>query len=418
MKKILLWLCLLALVFSCVSCGAKDAPVEEESKLTILCEKSDEDYVKRIGECFEYLYGNLDLDIVVLATDPVERDAQAKSIKTEIISGGGPDIFVLGCEPFYLEENGGAACEPFFPNLNKNIAQNIFLPLDDYISESSNINIENYPPELMAAGRSDEGQEVLPILCTLSAVQYESSMFSESFKALYSLGEIFAGEAGQYGSLFALGDRADISNMNFAYTQIIDWENEKLLITEEELAEAMKEFSEFVSENKGNTGTISYSSFSVVDEDNLMYRELYEDEYELTGLTNETGGLTAVITDYVAVNRNTGSPNTAYKFAELFLCDAVQMNEGFYSESEGYNIYDTLRPSGFARITVHKFAYGDDEFSAEYIGKINSARFYTEVEDTLTKMWQEVRVQSLYGDIDAKSVAEDIYMKLRMILAE
>ena len=94
------------------------------------------------------------------------------------------------------------------------------------------------------------------------------------------------------------------------------------------------------------------------------------------------------------------------------------MNEGFYSESEGYNIYDTLRPSGFARITVHKFAYGDDEFSAEYIGKINSARFYTEVEDTLTKMWQEVRVQSLYGDIDAKSVAEDVYMELRMILAE
>ena len=79
-----------------------------------------------------------------------ERDTMIARLRTEIMSGKGPDIFLLGCNDRDME--------PLFKVPEKNMVNGAFLPLNDYIENAQFMEFDKLVPGVMSAGQYDDEQ--------------------------------------------------------------------------------------------------------------------------------------------------------------------------------------------------------------------------------------------------------------------
>ena len=89
----------------------------------------------------------------------VNRDASLGRIRVEMMAGKGPDLFLC--------MNPQATI--FFPSTEKQalfqypkalMKRHMFLPLDDYIENAKYMEWDKLYPEIMAAGKNDDGQQI------------------------------------------------------------------------------------------------------------------------------------------------------------------------------------------------------------------------------------------------------------------
>lgn len=146
-------LCLLSmLLFS--SCQKS----EEKQPLRILtdlfcCEKAGllhtGDGVPELEDYLRY-YGIADGNFVieVLPANKAEREVRLAALRTEIMAGGGPDVFLIRCDVpnriindwNFLEnehpEESTLYREPLFPDVTAAMNNSFFLPLDKYLEKA------------------------------------------------------------------------------------------------------------------------------------------------------------------------------------------------------------------------------------------------------------------------------------------
>lgn len=87
----------------------------------------------------------------LLSNDQSERGNQITRIRTEIMAGKGPDVFI--CYTPLFESAG----DFLFRYPGKSMLNRIFLPLDDYIAEAQYMKMDELLPAVMEAGKSKEG---------------------------------------------------------------------------------------------------------------------------------------------------------------------------------------------------------------------------------------------------------------------
>ena len=274
---------------------------EEEEILTICVDSGTEG----IGSMIEDGWSNLDegmkTDLVVIPSDETAAQAKIKELRTEIMSGGGPDVFLLSAD----------SSQRLFEDPKKTMYSDTFLPLDDYISDAKYMKPEEWNQTVLESGRTEEGQVVLPVLYSYYAFAFQTSRLENPGEIPSSLEEIFACEdslIGEYVAYFPY------FAMLYSFGELADYQEEKLICSEEDLlkrAEEMVAYKlKYPSKWPSNTEAEGIVAYGEADGTFFSNVDRFSGEEETVfAFPNDQGGVTAHVKMYAAINRNTELPD-------------------------------------------------------------------------------------------------------------
>ncbi len=289
-------------------------------------------------------------EVEYIPAEGAERETALDRIRTEVMSGKGPDVFILSC---IREDFVNAHQEALFPSPEKAMESDLFLPLDEYIENNAAYGEwDQFTKKILDAGRNEEGQQIIPIAYTLPVIVYraedvdtdimDGKTWDEIFadEALYKLMAPLAdGERPHYNVLNDMGSRGLDTNINYILGDLADYKTEELLFTEE-LQQRVREICEmkdFVEENEIYNTTGWYEEYlgdgfyrCFFAEKNGIYPET--DEITVFPLRSQDGGVTATVTSFAAVNRNTRRPEEAFAVIDRLLYFGVMQESWIYSD--------------------------------------------------------------------------------------
>lgn len=164
------------------------------------------------------------------------RDGDLTRIRTEIMAGKGPDVFITACDPEYEE--------PVFKYPDQMMSRRVFLPLDGYMEEARFMEWDKLTPIVMEAGKTDEGQMVFPLTYSMPLTVFRKAelehMPSQTL-TLFDIAEsanpasLFSPErVTEYGQYTMDGDR-----LAAVFLMLADYGREELAFSEEDLKEAV-----------------------------------------------------------------------------------------------------------------------------------------------------------------------------------
>lgn len=107
--------------------------------------------------------GEIEIEVIPSSQESSsEREAMLQRIRTEIMTGNGPDVFICcteGMGDFQVEGSR------LFPYLAKSMADEMFLPLDDYIEKFQMVSRDELVEPVLKGGKDSQGRQVVVPLC-------------------------------------------------------------------------------------------------------------------------------------------------------------------------------------------------------------------------------------------------------------
>ncbi|MBO5253911.1 MAG: extracellular solute-binding protein [Clostridia bacterium] len=273
-----------------------------------------------------------------------ERSNAIDRIRTEIMSGGGPDVFIVNTAGGEWFTPSG---EALFLQPEKAMEAGIFLPLDSYIENAQYAEWDKLTPEVMAGGKNREGQQLVPLTYSVPTAIYLSSDFSHTPSRM--TWSDMLNEKELFDTAARLGDARTMSGSfdfpaDYILGDLADYRQETLAFSEEDLLKRVNEvmeLTEYTTQNElYEVPNWSESSIGVgfnTSEGGYRYSEVIngigeEDTYSLVPLYSDDGGCTAMVLSFAAVNRNTQRPQDAFAVIDCLLSTSKQMNAKLYTD--------------------------------------------------------------------------------------
>ena len=333
-----------------------------------------------------------------------DRDNIMTRVRTEIMAGKGPDLFL--CSHRLYGYDAGPDDMPFFKFPVQAMSNRIFLPLDDYIEEAGNIDWDSMQPVVMEGGRNQEGQQIVPLSYTFETAIFDGSYTPEA-KFPMTWQQMTEDpdpniRAASYGHMYnIIGELADYSKDAPAFTE------------EELLGWVTKQYDIWQTVPK------EYRDVKCIMMDQGYLSDLDEnfslggkEEYTMIPLCNISGGVTANITTFAAINRNARYPDEAFKVIEYLLDPEVQQTSTLFQFcTQGLPVYtgtgNSDTPSG-SRWQMNEANY---KAVTEIQEMINVANFPGPVD---AGVWGVMG----YDEEERKKSAHEQYVLIEMLLAE
>lgn len=449
-KKRLLFVMLAGLLFVLpfVGCGDDDfLPVPDNSQtestpepipvLTVWIDNSDL-WTQTINtdKLWEAVEGNgreFFLQTEILGNEEPQRGNRLSQMRVELMAGKGPDIFLCstggggsnGLMGYDQEKNEFYSLGRTFPFPEQAMRNHIFLTLDQYIQkQAKRMEWEKLDPVIMKAGRTEEGQQLLPMGYSMFVSLYDRSVYSlDQSRFPMTHQEMLESEDLLLVNT-ALG--ADIWTV---CSQSVDYEHDTLGFTEEQFLQNVTESLDdsFQEEHQGDfpEGTFvncwlgQYGQQDLTNKANGLGDE--DPEYWMVPRYNDAGGITANVTSYAAINRNTPYPEYAFRVLDTLLAKSTQQNSQFYQTAvEGIPVYMDLgtreEPVTKSGGQWYMSEWNHRQFELLH-GQINSVYFSTPLEEQVSLMWQEYRQNGRTPEALEKA-AKKAYSTMRMMVGE
>ena len=385
----------------------------------------------RLSEYLEYFgFEKGDFEVEILPVDDPERQTRLDSLRTELMTGKGPDVFLLGCNKPSGKRFDGSAhtgnlyqCERLFQSVSSAMENKEFLPLDSFLEQSEFIDTNEIEPAILEAGRTEERQMILPLTVTFpiavlrrAALQHPESV-PESFEDAVSCDESGFRNAYGYAAFYQFTDM---------FGSLADFSSEKLLFSKEELLHRVQEALSLRNESlfeaadlkkstdwqgaipaEGFDGLLKAGSIEIIDTTFWLpgYYDSRQEEgkYDqmLVPLRNAEGGLTAGITSYACINRNTKRPEDAFRVLEFLFRNEVQSCIGEGDGGKG-ECFQTDILSYTYGVPAKKTALKDWEhsFYQQYVSQYSGKQDNTEAFAEYTALRNEVTHARFYGTLD------------------
>lgn len=256
-----------------------------------------------------------------------ERNGVLTRLRVEIMAGKGPDMFICECpaQGQWLPDGG----QGLFP-LPKQLMENrTFLPLDSYIENAEYTDWDRLLPAVMESGRNDEGQLLVPMAYRISAVLYDK----DDYTPPEDLPNTYAGMRQSSDPVIRTmpggGGLAGIMG------ELADYEKDEPAFTEEELLEtAMLINTRIDIGQDGEEAAIPEREYVLFDRSNDQIGiSLRDTDYVMLPNCNNVGGITAEVSAYAAINRNTKCPGEAFKVMDFLLSRGSQQSSDFYTQN-------------------------------------------------------------------------------------
>ena len=366
--------------------------------------------------------------IEVLPDTGAERETAVARLRTEIMAGTGPDVFII-------------ASDGLIPYPEEAMENGVFLPLDTYMENSSRFtNWDDQQQTVLAAGRNEEGQQIIPLSYTFPVTVYpqqtlevdkpdtlltwNDTLTDPDWKDIYayindlrdeSLVIDFDGAARWY-----IGSTPDLE---YVVGRIADYKEEELLVTEEELLQRIKEILALREEAPitQDLGTAPYREYYMSED---VSNKQYNVPITILPMYSDDGGVTVTVNNYAAINRNTRQPEKAYTVIDILMRESTQLGTNFYANDIccGANPYGSIPLSNNAFHPDHPFRlyYLDDTSFEELTDikeQITAVNFDTPLITDLAKLFHEcVAAHEANQPIDG--IVHEVYVQMQRKLRE
>lgn len=355
-----------------------------------------------------------------------ERDAALTHIRTEIMAGKGPDVFICDCiDPYYL--GGGTESQALFPFPEKAMDNKIFLPLDEYIADSDSLEWDKQLPNIMAAGKNEEGQQLLPFSYsfTVAAFDREKYDFSEDLPMTWNEMLESSDPFVQYA--------AGIISIPGALGKIADYETEEPAFLESDLLTCAEqiwgqnekqrngqflELMDYDAESgfydpKDGVEYINFSSYELAHVSDRVNLGTAGKEYHMIPIYNTSGGVTVTITAFAAINRNTDMPDEAFKVIETLFSRSIQQNSALYNSLSGIPPHVDVGSSD-AKFNGWPINEWNSNQFLSVRDQINVVQFYT----PLNVQLETIIPERFNTEQHVETIVHKVYTTMKMELAE
>ncbi len=366
-----------------------------------------------------------------------ERDTTIARLRTEIMSGKGPDIFLLG--------SNRRDIEPLFKVPEKNIANGVFLPLNSYIENAEFMEFDKLVPGVMSAGKSNGEQYILPLTYTMPLTIYNGNEVQDTASNTITWKQMLEGEEYlrnaayffpeiEYGDLF----------LQNSLGQIVDYENDKLLLTEEELLERTEkmialEHNRSYSDDVNPELPTNWQVNLCYGFDQLARWRGYrpdlrpfeeeigtsllplEDPFTIVPMYSDDGGVIATVLTYAAINANTKQPEKAFYVLDyLFGLKRQQSSDVFHLTcTDAIPVHMDLMQEEYPLLYLGTYCLEEGTYNEwrEILKVITGANFTSEIYYELESMYRKCAYTAGKGGSYDGIVAET-YDILKQIIAE
>lgn len=258
-----------------------------------------------------------------------DRDATLTRIRTEMLTGKGPDLFICACYDAGDPDLGKETFTSLFPFPKAMMKRNMFLPLDGYIQNAQLMEWEDLYSKIMEAGRNDQGQMLLPLSWGMNFTTTDVEVYTPTEELPLTFDQMM--ESQDIGVI-----RAGFpSFFRDSLGEPCDYETEALTFTQEELASQLdalrltfdRRTSDDLFAKPACFGRLNASHFCQSSPDSA-----------LIPLYNREGQATAYVNTFGAININSQVPDEAFQILDAFLSEDAQRT------SELINVYFSGAP--------------------------------------------------------------------------
>lgn len=421
-KKIGLISLLCGIILGIIGCGETKKETEME-ELVICTDEVYKDTVEALAEDWQKMKNGLEVEIISIPQDAALAETKITELRTEIMSGAGPDVFIMGSNINTTDSDTSV----LFPNPEKTMHSNLFLPLDDYIDNTQYMNPDNWNQKIMSAGKTEEGQMILPIAYTYCAYAFYTadlenfSSVPASWEELVQCSVPIVGKCVSNGALLWLSQ---------TFGELADYENETLAFSEGELQKRMEEALAWHLKSEGSEED-SNKMIASTQVKNVFWEQVSrapEEAKTIIAVPNDQNGVTAYVTLYAAINRNTENPDQSFALLDFMFSDEVMTGAGFATEDPDIK-YGNGNNFSYANGILTNVVAAQQSLRnqstqglyEEIESRINRVRYYSELDNTISKMYSDCFMDELSSSSteDAKKeIVKQAYNNMRMQLAE
>lgn len=378
-----------------------------------------EDDLKSVIEHFGGLPEGTEIELEVLPMEGAELHTRLTRLRTELLSGGGPDVFLMYAPPVPDRE--------LLFHITETAMDKYFLPLDELKDGAKHMDWEAMNEKVMAAGQTQEGQMLLPLFygCAMARTDEQLGEIPGSWDEAVDSGGKAVREC--YGAMLARGALRDL-----ALGDVADYESEALLVTEDELNKRVKEALAFEYDRETAHAEWMWEPTFLRADDREGKDRQRNDGMLL--LRNTDGGVTARVNTYIAVNRNTTHKADALALVDMMASREFLSMEPFWSERRmrdtvsmflftmmsswngGVPIYDDYFEEGRTLNFEYSLPEYREEVYREMLESISDVYIPTSIDQELIMLFNDCK--GLGSEAEINKLISDCYSTMKMILAE
>lgn len=324
-------------------CGPKDkGPLRICLDLDIRSTQANQathDFEKLL-ETLEESGGAQEFEIELVPLEGEERMGALTRLHTEIMSGEGPDLFII---------NSGWQDDLVFPYPEKAARNGLLLNLDKLMEKSQYADWDQQVQTILNAGKTEKGQYIIPLSyqfnmsCFLKEdvthtpstdITWEQMAASEDIIDLASI----SFDGGSPQKKLSIGDRTVHNTLG----KLADYDKEELLFTADEVRARIHKNLELMdlSDNGEFGDTPTYYQALVGPGFNThvssfhIQADTIKEDVPLTyiPLYSKTGGVTAAVRSYAAISAGSRHKEEAFLVLDYLLGLESQQGEGFYNQ--------------------------------------------------------------------------------------
>lgn len=338
--------CLSAVLVFMSGCGASG---QKEKVLTVCTENEFADMAESLADYYRLQNPEVKFKVVTLSMDEERREAEIKKLRTAIMTGAGPDVFVLSTDG---PPNTEVPLEPLFENTAKVMKAGVLLKLNDYMEADEAFHREDYVEAVLETGTFEGCQYVLPISYTMDLMYLDSGVKGTEQWTSPVLTEETLRET------VPVQDKPFLKNAGTALLEtmwqsrlpaLIDYEDECLQMEKDEIGTMITEGVQFTKENLQNVTDMDPADFMELY-DKVRYGNRYfqfpklEEQYQsgsFAACESGDGKVYGSVQYFAAVGRGCKLPQEAYEYIRLYLLPEFQTG-GQVGVGEHY--YGNIRP--------------------------------------------------------------------------
>lgn len=306
------------------------------SSADVICANFSE-HLCAMGKAYN---GPTEIEWDIIPAYGTERKTTLERIRTEIMSGGGPDLFLVS----NLNEVTTGE-DALFPIPEKAMQNGVFLPLDTYMTENTQFTDWSLQePAVMAAGKTEQGQLILPLTFTFPVTMFRADDVPNLPDKGTTWADVLNGDAAlQASGAWGIAYHEDLSFINnYCFSHIlsmpVDYTNETLSFTEDALFERISEMHDLKEKVKTQKDIPDHLQFdmNVRFNDSLQYNDRYPiknyEDVTFVPLYTTSGGAAASIVSYAAINSNAKRAEDAFFVLDALMSPSMQRTSNFYNE--------------------------------------------------------------------------------------
>lgn len=335
-----------------------------------------------------------------------ERSAALARIRTEILAGKGPDVFICTCRAPGLGEEG------LFKFPGQTMENRIFLPLDEYIEKAEYMEWDRLLPAVMDAGKGEDGQLLLPLAYRFDVLLLDRGRFSSGVELPAAWDELAESGDKLVRSLAGYAALYDLMG------ELGDYDKDVPAFSEDELFDYAKRFLAHIKGVRSESVTpvfVNFTDGKFSGPDSTLDL-LNGREFDFFSTYNKDGGITADITAFAGINRNSAHPDEAFTVLDFLMSRDVQKSFAIYSAMHSLpthmDLYSDECPSHGQSMSKEHF-----ESFSKLRDQINVAKFYTPLDDAMLGITAEYDFKNGTEE-ELREIVHKRYMEMSMMLAE